>query len=148
MLGGLRPRLLLVTTPNWEYNAVLRAAERLAAQRAAPQAAATAAARRGAAATPTAAVAGAESNGGESNGGKCSGGVGGGSGGNGGGLAALPPSSGWPGPPGRDGLPLRCADHRFEWSRAEFRSWAAGLAAEWGYDVRCVHTRSVRWLAG
>lgn len=109
VLGGLRPRLLLITTPNWEYNAVLRAAERLAAQRAAAPKAAP----------PTA-----------GNGGR---------GGSGAGrsLAALPPGSEWPGPPGRDGLPLRCADHRFEWTRAEFRSWARGLAAEWGYDVRC-----------
>ena len=27
-------------------------------------------------------------------------------------------------------------DHRFEWTRAEFRAWAEGLAAEHGYSVR------------
>ncbi|KAG2442401.1 hypothetical protein HXX76_002487 [Chlamydomonas incerta] len=120
VLGGLRPRLLLVTTPNWEYNAVLRAAERLAAQRLAASRAA-----------PTSGNGNGNGNGNESNGG--AGGAGGACGGSG--LAALPPASEWPGPPGRDGLPLRCADHRFEWTRAEFVSWASALAAEWGYDV-------------
>ncbi len=31
---------------------------------------------------------------------------------------------------------LRHADHRFEWTRAEFRSWADAVASEHGYDVR------------
>ena len=31
---------------------------------------------------------------------------------------------------------LRQADHRFEWTRGEFRKWAAELAAQHGYDVR------------
>jgi len=31
---------------------------------------------------------------------------------------------------------LRHPDHRFEWSRQEFRSWAEGLAARYGYAVR------------
>lgn len=31
---------------------------------------------------------------------------------------------------------LRHADHRFEWSRAEFRDWAAKTAEQYGYDVR------------
>ena len=31
---------------------------------------------------------------------------------------------------------LRNKDHRFEWTRAEFRSWAEGLAGETGYQVR------------
>jgi len=31
---------------------------------------------------------------------------------------------------------LRHPDHRFEWSRQEFRSWAEGLAARFGYAVR------------
>ena len=38
-----------------------------------------------------------------------------------------------------DGLPpgaLRHADHRFEWTRAEFESWAAPVAARHGYTVR------------
>jgi 3' terminal RNA ribose 2'-O-methyltransferase Hen1 len=30
---------------------------------------------------------------------------------------------------------LRHADHRFEWTRAEFQSWAADVAARHGYDV-------------
>jgi 3' terminal RNA ribose 2'-O-methyltransferase Hen1 len=37
------------------------------------------------------------------------------------------------------GLPageFRHADHRFEWTRAEFRSWAEGVAARYGYAVR------------
>jgi 3' terminal RNA ribose 2'-O-methyltransferase Hen1 len=35
-------------------------------------------------------------------------------------------------PPGR----LRHRDHRFEWTRAEFRAWAEGVAARHGYDAR------------
>ncbi|QFZ19135.1 methyltransferase [Saccharothrix syringae] len=38
-----------------------------------------------------------------------------------------------------EGLPagqLRHADHRFEWTRAEFRDWAAGVADRRGYAVR------------
>jgi 3' terminal RNA ribose 2'-O-methyltransferase Hen1 len=31
---------------------------------------------------------------------------------------------------------LRHADHRFEWTRAEFAGWAAGVAARHGYTVR------------
>jgi 3' terminal RNA ribose 2'-O-methyltransferase Hen1 len=30
---------------------------------------------------------------------------------------------------------VRHADHRFEWSRTEFRGWAAAVAAQHGYDV-------------
>ncbi|WP_282794937.1 3' terminal RNA ribose 2'-O-methyltransferase Hen1 [Streptomyces sp. CC224B] len=29
----------------------------------------------------------------------------------------------------------RHSDHRFEWTRAEFRHWADGVAAQYGYDV-------------
>lgn len=38
-----------------------------------------------------------------------------------------------------DGLPagaLRHSDHRFEWGRAEFRSWAQRVAGHYGYGVR------------
>ncbi|BCL12352.1 3' terminal RNA ribose 2'-O-methyltransferase Hen1 [Micromonospora sagamiensis] len=35
-------------------------------------------------------------------------------------------------PPGR----MRHRDHRFEWTRAQFRSWTEGVAAERGYAVR------------
>jgi hypothetical protein len=31
---------------------------------------------------------------------------------------------------------LRHADHRFEWSRAEFCAWAEQTAGRFGYDVR------------
>jgi hypothetical protein len=31
---------------------------------------------------------------------------------------------------------LRHQDHRFEWTRAEFRAWADGVAARFGYRVR------------
>ena len=31
---------------------------------------------------------------------------------------------------------LRHRDHRFEWTRAEFRAWAEGTAATYGYQVR------------
>lgn len=31
---------------------------------------------------------------------------------------------------------MRHTDHRFEWTRAEFRSWAQAVATEHGYDVR------------
>jgi 3' terminal RNA ribose 2'-O-methyltransferase Hen1 len=31
---------------------------------------------------------------------------------------------------------LRHRDHRFEWTRAEFRAWAEGVAARYGYVVR------------
>jgi hypothetical protein len=30
---------------------------------------------------------------------------------------------------------LRHGDHRFEWTRAEFRDWAERVAATHGYDV-------------
>jgi hypothetical protein len=33
---------------------------------------------------------------------------------------------------------LRHRDHRFEWTRAEFRAWAERVAAEYGYGVRLV----------
>jgi hypothetical protein len=36
--------------------------------------------------------------------------------------------------PGR----MRHPDHRFEWTRAEFRDWAAGVAQRRGYAVRHV----------
>ncbi|HYH81631.1 MAG TPA: methyltransferase [Longimicrobium sp.] len=35
-----------------------------------------------------------------------------------------------------DGARLRHPDHRFEWTRAEFRAWAEGVAARHGYAVR------------
>jgi len=38
-----------------------------------------------------------------------------------------------------EGLPagaLRHRDHRFEWTRAEFRSWGSGVAERNGYTVR------------
>src|SRR2546423_1000323 len=31
---------------------------------------------------------------------------------------------------------VREPDHRFEWTRQEFQSWASGIAARFGYDVR------------
>jgi len=31
---------------------------------------------------------------------------------------------------------LRHRDHRFEWTRAEFESWATGVATRQGYEVR------------
>jgi 3' terminal RNA ribose 2'-O-methyltransferase Hen1 len=37
------------------------------------------------------------------------------------------------------GLPagqFRHADHRFEWTRAQFRDWAGGIASRYGFDVR------------
>ena len=33
---------------------------------------------------------------------------------------------------------FRHADHRFEWSRAEFAAWATGVAGQYGYEVRIV----------
>ena len=33
---------------------------------------------------------------------------------------------------------MRHTDHRFEWTRAEFQSWASAAAAAYGYQVRCV----------
>jgi 3' terminal RNA ribose 2'-O-methyltransferase Hen1 len=33
---------------------------------------------------------------------------------------------------------LRHTDHRFEWTRQEFRDWAAGVAERHGYTVRCL----------
>lgn len=44
----------------------------------------------------------------------------------------------FPGPPGRDGQPLRHGDHKFEWTRAEFRAWASALAQQHGYSVEFV----------
>jgi hypothetical protein len=31
---------------------------------------------------------------------------------------------------------FRHPDHRFEWTRAEFRAWAEGVAGRFGYAVR------------
>jgi hypothetical protein len=31
---------------------------------------------------------------------------------------------------------FRHPDHRFEWTRQEFQSWASGIAARFGYEVR------------
>lgn len=31
---------------------------------------------------------------------------------------------------------FRHGDHRFEWSRAEFRAWGEGVASRFGYSVR------------
>ncbi|GAX84231.1 hypothetical protein CEUSTIGMA_g11654.t1 [Chlamydomonas eustigma] len=85
LLGGLRPGMLVVTTPNWEYNQVMREAEKV-------QIAVGSGSKVG--------------------------------------------QYSWPGPPGRDGLALRCNDHRFEWTRCEFRSWAEDSARKYGYVVR------------
>lgn len=90
MLGALRPRLFIVTTPNWEYNAVMRAAEKLAVSTPSTPTSPTAAA-----ATHATEALGAE--------------------GTVAGLQGQRPAAGgyvWPGPPGRDGLPMRCNDHR------------------------------------
>lgn len=38
-------------------------------------------------------------------------------------------------PIGSDGFPMREADHKFEWSRGEFRDWATKVANIWGYGV-------------
>lgn len=38
-------------------------------------------------------------------------------------------------PIGSDGRPMRDIDHKFEWTRAEFQSWAEGAAAQYGYSV-------------
>jgi hypothetical protein len=38
-----------------------------------------------------------------------------------------------------EGLPagrFRHKDHRFEWTRSEFQSWAEGVAERYGYKVR------------
>jgi hypothetical protein len=39
-------------------------------------------------------------------------------------------------PQSYDSYPRRNSDHRFEWTRDEFMSWAHELAAERGYSVR------------
>jgi hypothetical protein len=39
-------------------------------------------------------------------------------------------------PIGSDGLPMRDADHEFEWSRREFRDWCRKQANLWGYGVQ------------
>ena len=38
-------------------------------------------------------------------------------------------------PPPMSTWALRCSDHRFEWTRDEFREWATGLAAAHGYAL-------------
>jgi len=37
---------------------------------------------------------------------------------------------------GLEGGKLRHNDHRFEWTRAEFESWASSIAEKYGYEVR------------
>ena len=39
---------------------------------------------------------------------------------------------------------MRHPDHRFEWTRAEFRDWAAGVAGRRGYQVRYLPGRGRR----
>lgn len=38
-------------------------------------------------------------------------------------------------PLGADGRPMRDRDHKFEWTRSEFRAWAQRHAAAHGYTV-------------
>ena len=38
-------------------------------------------------------------------------------------------------PIGSDGRPMRDIDHKFEWTRAEFETWATAQAAKHGYSV-------------
>ena len=83
ILGGLKPQSLIVSTPNWSYNSVMRESEKIISKR---------------------------------------GGVEGG--------------AAWPGPPDREGNPMRCNDHRFEWTAEEFRHWAHPIAKIHGYMVR------------
>ena len=37
---------------------------------------------------------------------------------------------------------FRHPDHRFEWTRAEFASWAEGVAERYGYSVRLLAGRA------
>jgi syndecan 1 len=76
VLGGLQPRELLVSTPNWDYNSTMQAAIR--SKLAAAAASLAASAPKGGDET----------------------------------WAAVETCAEWPGPPGRDGLPLRCGDHK------------------------------------
>jgi hypothetical protein len=41
---------------------------------------------------------------------------------------------------------LRHADHRFEWTRAEFRAWCDRVAARFGYAVRITFIGTVDQL--
>lgn len=41
----------------------------------------------------------------------------------------------WGGPIDYGEVKLRNDDHRFEWTRSQFRTWAGGLAVEYGYEV-------------
>jgi 3' terminal RNA ribose 2'-O-methyltransferase Hen1 len=43
---------------------------------------------------------------------------------------------------------LRHADHRFEWTRAEFARWADGVCARFGYSVRFLGVGDVDPQAG
>ena len=43
---------------------------------------------------------------------------------------------------------LRHGDHRFEWTRAEFREWAEGVAGRYGYAVRFVPVGAVDEAVG
>ncbi|GJE94781.1 hypothetical protein PsYK624_109540 [Phanerochaete sordida] len=38
-------------------------------------------------------------------------------------------------PTGRTARVFRHSDHKFEWTRTEFRAWCDAAASEWGYDV-------------
>eukprot|EP00210_Caulerpa_lentillifera_P004823 g4605.t1 len=71
ILGGIKPRVFIATTPNWEYNVLIHAVT---------------------------------------------------------GSIDI-------GVYGRDGTPLRCSDHRFEWTRDEFQNWALELGESYGYSV-------------
>jgi len=42
---------------------------------------------------------------------------------------------GYPDPTGRTARVFRHSDHKFEWTRDEFKSWCISQAEEWGYDV-------------
>jgi hypothetical protein len=48
---------------------------------------------------------------------------------------------GYPDPTGRTGRVFRHADHKFEWTRAEFADWCSEAARHWGYDLVECSTR-------
>lgn len=76
LLGVYHPRLLLITTPSYDFNARFTAPD-----------------------------------------------------------APLTARRGFPDPTGRTSRIFRHNDHKFEWTRQEFREWCEAAASTWGYDV-------------
>ncbi|CAI5499295.1 unnamed protein product [Closterium sp. Naga37s-1] len=128
VLGTLRPRVLLVSTPNIEYNPAIRAATPSGggAFRRGAIGSLWSRGAGGSQTTPSAQAAGQAGGGGKKRRKKKKG-------------QQAGQQAGQTGQQAQEQQQqqqeLRNSDHRFEWTRKEFESWANALAQEYGYHV-------------